>query len=308
MNIISQLNRWQQKSKAIAPVLKQLRHNTHKTILAGVVILATSGLSACSFSVGGLDMNKLKEAITTGVEAQTGVEITSIDCPPNRDVEEGDTFDCTATIEDGNSLTIKVTQTDDQGNINWEVVDPEESIASEPTSVDDSSPEDTSDDPDAPSDTTINSSQANSGNTLNTAKLVEAITTGITDQTGLGVESVDCPDRPISAGDVFNCTAYGMSDSTMTVQVEQKDNLGNINWEIVGSTRILDLDVMEQQIVEQLTEQTGVSGVVECGSDRYKVAGAGDEFECTGRDNNGNEGIIKVTVQDDSGNYRWEIN
>jgi predicted restriction endonuclease len=133
------------------------------------------------------------------------------------------------------------------------------------------------------------------------AKLSSAIATGITEQTGLVVESVDCPDRPLIAGDVFDCTAYGQKSSTMTIQVEQQDDQGNINWEIVGSTRIMDLDVMEQQIVEQLTEQAGISGVVECGDDRYRVAGEGDTFECTGTDDNGNEGIIKVTVQDNEG-------
>jgi hypothetical protein len=120
MNIISRLNHWHQNSRAIAPALKHLRH---QSILAVTIGLIAVGLSACSFSVGGLDMNELKKQITTGVETQTGVELEEIDCPKNRDVEQGDTFACTATTTDGRVITLRVTQTDDQGNVNWEVVD-----------------------------------------------------------------------------------------------------------------------------------------------------------------------------------------
>ncbi|AFY69255.1 hypothetical protein Pse7367_0955 [Thalassoporum mexicanum PCC 7367] len=316
MKIISFLNQWQIKSRAIAPMLTRIRA---KAARSGVILITTAGLAACSFSVGGLPMGELEGLIQDGIEQQVGVKVDAMDCPANRDIEEGDVFACTATTVDGDVLTVTVTQTDDQGNFTWEVANavpgelpsdsPDRPIATDNNS-DDSSADDNNDDPvsDATTPPAQTNNPGNDGNTLNTGRLVEAIATGITQQTGLEVLSVDCPSRPIQAGDTFNCVANGQKDSTMTIAVVQEDDQGNINWEITGSTRILDLSVMEQQLVSQLTEQTGVSGVVDCGGDRYLVAGAGDSFECSGRDNNGNEGVILITVQDDEGNYQWEIN
>jgi hypothetical protein len=315
MNLISFLKHWQPKSSAIATALKPFRP---KSTFSGVMLIATVGLTACSAS--GLSMNKVKETITIEVKEEKGIEIEALDCPEERELKAGDEFPCTAIVEDGRIVTVTVTQTDDQGNITWELVDTTaiDEAGEEPIVADNDSDDadDSSDSDDSNPDATIadtpvappSQTTSNDGNALNTALLASAITTGITQQTGIGVESVDCPDRPVLAGDEFDCIAYGQEDSTMTVRVIQKDDAGNVNWEIASSTRILDLSVMEQQIVEQLTEQTGVSGVVDCGGDRYKVAGAGDSFECTGTDNNGNDGIIMITVQDDSGNYRWEIN
>ena len=69
-----------------------------------------------------LDTGKIEEEIESGIEEQTNTTVESVDCPEDRALEEGDTFECTATAPDGSSATVEVTQTDDEGNITWEVV------------------------------------------------------------------------------------------------------------------------------------------------------------------------------------------
>lgn len=80
-------------------------------------------LTGCSVSVGGLDMAKAQTEIAKGIEEQTGATGVAVTCPESAPLEQGNTFTCTATTADGQTATVTVTQTDDQGNINWEVTD-----------------------------------------------------------------------------------------------------------------------------------------------------------------------------------------
>jgi hypothetical protein len=70
---------------------------------------------------------------------------------------------------------------------------------------------------------------------LDTDNLQNLIKTEIEAQNaanGVTVSSVDCPERPIQQGDVFNCTAV-TNAGTYTVKVTQTDATGNVHWEIV---------------------------------------------------------------------------
>lgn len=72
---------------------------------------------------------RLRTLISEAVEAQLieqlspvlGTQIASAECPENRPMLTGDTFDCTAVVEDGTQLTVAVTQQDDNGSIQFEV-------------------------------------------------------------------------------------------------------------------------------------------------------------------------------------------
>lgn len=75
---------------------------------------------ACSAT---LDTDSLAQQILTGIEDQAGVDITSVECPDDVPVEAGATFECSVTAADGTSGTVTVTQSDDQGNVTWEVTD-----------------------------------------------------------------------------------------------------------------------------------------------------------------------------------------
>lgn len=83
---------------------------------------AVAALPACSFSasVGGDDLNtdRAEEVIAEGILDQTDTEVT-VQCPDDVAIEQDSTFDCTARESDGTESTVEVTQTDDEGNIQW---------------------------------------------------------------------------------------------------------------------------------------------------------------------------------------------
>ncbi len=95
--------------------------------LVAAIVVGAIVLSACSFeaSVGssGLDMEKLENGIFDGIEEQTGVEMESVECPEEMDEEEGLNFECTATDTSGESVQVRVVQTDDEGNVEWEIIE-----------------------------------------------------------------------------------------------------------------------------------------------------------------------------------------
>lgn len=63
-------------------------------------------------------MDGLEPALREWLSGQ-GVEAQSIECPKARVIKAGSVFDCAVTAADGTSLTIEVTQDDDQGNVSW---------------------------------------------------------------------------------------------------------------------------------------------------------------------------------------------
>jgi Domain of unknown function (DUF4333) len=50
-----------------------------------------------------------------------GTAPLSVDCPQDVPAEAGDNFRCTEVADDGSVATITATQTDDDGNVQWEV-------------------------------------------------------------------------------------------------------------------------------------------------------------------------------------------
>jgi hypothetical protein len=102
------------------------------TRLIGLAALGSAGLlvAACGPSV--LDDAKLQDAISTGFAQQTSIEVKSVDCPDDQKIAQGATFNCTLTAADGTTYTIQVTQTDTNGNVHWQVLQPESSPGASP--------------------------------------------------------------------------------------------------------------------------------------------------------------------------------
>lgn len=85
-----------------------------------VLVAAAAVTSACQVSVGGgLDIDQIEQEIATGIEDQTGISVTSVECPQDVEAEAGNNFTCTVTAEDGSTATVDVTQEDDEGNVRW---------------------------------------------------------------------------------------------------------------------------------------------------------------------------------------------
>jgi hypothetical protein len=75
-------------------------------------------LVACSST---LDMERIESEILQGIESQTDAQLERVDCPEEREAKEGDTFTCTAVAEDGQTAPVRVEQTSDDGDIEWEL-------------------------------------------------------------------------------------------------------------------------------------------------------------------------------------------
>ena len=144
--------------------------------------------------------------------------------------------------------------------------------------------------------------------TLDMDAIGKSVTTGIASQLGLDIASVDCPKetRQAKAGDVFECTATPKEGGKLTIKVTQKDDKGNIDWELSKAEGILNLQATEAAIVKGIKEQTQADATVSCGG-KWKAAKAGDTFDCQATEG-ANKVPVTVTVKDDAGNISWKLN
>ncbi len=67
-----------------------------------------------------LSLGSLRQSITDKL-AEVDVKVTSVDCPNDRPAKKDDTFNCTVTMEGGQSITVQVRQTDDAGSLSFDV-------------------------------------------------------------------------------------------------------------------------------------------------------------------------------------------
>ena len=85
-----------------------------------LIACAVTALAACSSS--SLDMTKLETTLATELQSQLDLSAApTVTCPEDVPIEKDNVFNCTAAL-DGETADIEVTQTDDQGNVSWEVV------------------------------------------------------------------------------------------------------------------------------------------------------------------------------------------
>lgn len=142
---------------------------------------------------------------------------------------------------------------------------------------------------------------------LNVEAVAPSISEGVADQVGLTLAKVTCPTepRPLAANDTFDCVADVAGGGRLTIAVTQTDDTGNITWKVASTDGLLDLAKVEGSIVTGLKTQARVDATVSCGG-KWKVAGAGDTFECQATRPDGTPIPIGVTVSDENGNVSWE--
>ncbi len=72
--------------------------------------------------------------------------------------------------------------------------------------------------------------------TLDTDGLEGKLKSQIEEQTGGAIASVDCPaDVAVEAGGTFDCTAVEESGAEFTISVTQRDDKGNVDWEVTDA-------------------------------------------------------------------------
>lgn len=142
---------------------------------------------------------------------------------------------------------------------------------------------------------------------LDAASVQTAVADGILAQLGLEVSEVVCPEAvEMKAGNSFECTARTAGGAEIRVAVDQNDDQGNIAWKTAGTTGLLDLGALEEQIRTGLEEQAGVEAVVDCG-DGLSDTPPGGTMECTATVPDGASHTVVVTVRDREGNVDWSV-
>jgi len=85
--------------------------------LAGAfVLLSMLALTGCGKK---LDNTSVENGIKDKLAGRE-VTATSVSCPKDREVKQGDTFECTVTIEGGQTLTVTLEQADANGTLNFD--------------------------------------------------------------------------------------------------------------------------------------------------------------------------------------------
>jgi uncharacterized glyoxalase superfamily protein PhnB len=84
-----------------------------------VAVLALAG--ACSRTKT-LAADQLDRMIASDMQAKLHVQGVTVSCPDDVPAETGHTFTCSAANADGSTMTLEVSQTDDQGHVTYKVV------------------------------------------------------------------------------------------------------------------------------------------------------------------------------------------
>jgi hypothetical protein len=86
-----------------------------------VLVVAMLAIAGGCTRTKTLDGQGLDETLANDLSQKLNVQGFTVSCPDDVPAEAGGTFQCTATNPDGTQITLQVTQTDDQGNVTYEV-------------------------------------------------------------------------------------------------------------------------------------------------------------------------------------------
>jgi hypothetical protein len=142
---------------------------------------------------------------------------------------------------------------------------------------------------------------------LDIPALDRSISDGINTQLQLPIATVTCPagDRAMKAGDKFDCTATPKEGGRLTVTVTQKDDAGNVSWEVTKTEGLLDLHKIEASVKEGLKAQANIDATVAC-EGRWKVVKVGEVFQCQATSGE-HTATVEVTTADREGNISWKV-
>ncbi|HEX3528731.1 MAG TPA: protein kinase [Thermoanaerobaculia bacterium] len=144
---------------------------------------------------------------------------------------------------------------------------------------------------------------------LDMGKVGRSIASGLSSQLGLAEVEMSGPmeARHLKTGDTFDCEGKPQEGGRLTVKVIQKDDHGNIAWELTKLDGFLSLPKVENVIKANLKEQANVDATVTCGDKKLLAVKAGDTFECKAFTADGTLYSVKVTVKDNDGNITWAV-
>lgn len=87
--------------------------------LAVAALLLAIATAACSKT---LDTKGLEPTLARQLEAAYDLTGVTVSCPTGIKAKAGSTFECTAALPQGGTLTLRVTQDDANGKVTWRTV------------------------------------------------------------------------------------------------------------------------------------------------------------------------------------------
>jgi hypothetical protein len=123
-------------------------------------------------------------------------------------------------------------------------------------------------------------------------------------QTGLTVNSVTCPSEiKAKVGETFECKA-DTNAGNIPILAKTTDDKGGFKW---NAQDFLNLKLAEDSIQTGIKQQLKTDVIANCGEPKYKVAKAGDKFNCEIEDQQKNKREVQVTVKDSEGTISWKL-
>ena len=131
----------------------------------------------------------------------------------------------------------------------------------------------------------------------------KTIADGVSNTAALSVASVSCPTsaRWAKEGNSFECIVFPQMGGKLTVKVTETDSKATIKWEVVGTDGLVDLKEIETAIQKRVKQATRVDATASCGG-TYRLAKAGESFDCAVKTAKTGSAEMVVTMTDDKGN------
>ncbi|AFZ18933.1 DUF4333 domain-containing protein [Allocoleopsis franciscana] len=125
-----------------------------------------------------------------------------------------------------------------------------------------------------------------------------------TEQVGLAIESVTCPeDANFQAGSIFECQAIAQGVK-FGIEIQVENDEGRFDSKVKG--RLLNLSKVEDLLQKAFKDKAKLDVTADCGGKR-RVSKAGDIFTCKVTDKQGQVRNAQVTVKDEQGNFNVKI-
>lgn len=89
--------------------------NSRQSLVVVFACVAAFVVAGCGGTV--VDAQKAEGAIAQNIEVQTDVQVKSVTCPEDVDVNAGDVFDCDITLEDGRTANVELRILNDDADV-----------------------------------------------------------------------------------------------------------------------------------------------------------------------------------------------
>ena len=148
------------------------------------------------------------------------------------------------------------------------------------------------------------SAASNSTTGANITKAEAALKNIYTQQIGVPIESVTCPENAnFKPGSTFECEAKAQGVN-FGIQVNMENEQGKFNTKVKGL--LLNLSKIEEKLQATLKEKAGTDVTADCGG-KLRAAKTGDTFTCQLKNKEGQTRNVQITVKNEKGELNVKL-